>query len=118
MGEPPTKSGGAMQPLRVVLVACTAPRQTQQWQLSLPQGATVADALKACGQGAALSALSIGCEEGRGLIGVAVVIACGDLGVTEACLAANGVHYHKTGARLVVAPEKGQGVTFAFEELK
>jgi putative ubiquitin-RnfH superfamily antitoxin RatB of RatAB toxin-antitoxin module len=56
-----------MQPLRVVLVACTAPRQTQQWQLSLPQGATVADALKACGQGAALS---IGCEESRGLIGV------------------------------------------------
>ena len=67
MGEPATKSGDAMQPLRVVLVACTAPRQTQQWQLSLPQGATVADALKACGQGAALS---IGCEEGRGLIGV------------------------------------------------
>ncbi|PIF26584.1 sulfur carrier protein/hypothetical protein [Acidovorax sp. 56] len=70
MGESPTKSGDAMQPLRVVLVACTAPRQTHQWQLSLPQGATVADALKACGQGAALSALSIGCEEGRGLIGV------------------------------------------------
>ncbi|RLJ36473.1 RnfH family protein [Acidovorax sp. 106] len=68
MDEPPTKSGGAMQPLRIVLVACTAPRQTQQWQLSLPQGATVADALKACGQGAALS---VGCEEGnRGLIGV------------------------------------------------
>jgi hypothetical protein len=47
-----------------------------------------------------------------------LVIATADLGVTEACLAANGVHYHKTGARLVVAPEKGQGVTFAFEELK
>ena len=55
---------------------------------------------------------------GRGLIGAAVVMTSRDLGVTEACLAANGVHYHKTGARLVVAPEKGQGVTFAFEELK
>ena len=54
----------------------------------------------------------------RGLLGAAVVISTADLGVTEACLAANGVHYHKTGARLVVAPEKGQGVTFAFEELK
>lgn len=54
----------------------------------------------------------------RGLIGAAVVVAVADLGVTEACLAANGVHHHKTGARLVVAPEKGQGVAFAFEELK
>lgn len=54
----------------------------------------------------------------RGLIGAAVVVAVADLGVTQACLAANGVEYHSTGARLVVAPEKGQGVTFAFEELK
>lgn len=54
----------------------------------------------------------------RGLLGAAVVVAVVDLGVTEACLAANGVGYHKTGARLVVAPEKGQGATFAFEELK
>lgn len=54
----------------------------------------------------------------RGLLGAAVVVAVADLGVTEACLAANGVGYHKTGARLVVAPEMGQGVTFAFEELK
>jgi hypothetical protein len=54
----------------------------------------------------------------RGLLGAALVVAVADLGVTEARLAANGVHYHKTGARLVVAPEKGQGVTFAFEELK
>lgn len=56
--------------------------------------------------------------EGRGLIGGAVVVGCGDLGVTEACLAANGVAYQRTGARLVVAPEPGQGVAFAFEELK
>ncbi len=54
----------------------------------------------------------------RGLLGAAVVISTVDLGVTEACLAANGVRYHKTGARLVVAPDKGQGVAFAFEELK
>lgn len=54
----------------------------------------------------------------RGLQGAAVVIGVADLGVTEGCLAANGVDYRKTGARLVVAPAKGQGVTFAFEELK
>jgi Glyoxalase-like domain len=54
----------------------------------------------------------------RGLLGAVVVINSRDLGVTEACLAANGVRYHKTGARLVVAPDKGQGVAFAFEELK
>lgn len=54
----------------------------------------------------------------RGLIGASVVLSVADLGVTEACLAANGVHHHKTGARLVVALEKGQGVAFAFEELK
>jgi catechol 2,3-dioxygenase-like lactoylglutathione lyase family enzyme len=54
----------------------------------------------------------------RGLRGVAVVIGVADLGVTEACLTANGVRYNTTGARLVVAPEKGQGVAFAFEESK
>jgi catechol 2,3-dioxygenase-like lactoylglutathione lyase family enzyme len=54
----------------------------------------------------------------RGLRGAAVVIGVADLGVTEACLAAKGVRYHTTGARLVVAPEKGQGVAFAFEESK
>lgn len=54
----------------------------------------------------------------RGLVGAAVVIAVDDLGVTEACLAAKGVSYQKMGARVVVAPEKGQGVTFAFEEFK
>lgn len=54
----------------------------------------------------------------RGLLGCAVVVSVADLSVTEACLAANGVQYHKTGARLVVPPEKGQGATFAFEELK
>ncbi|RKE84816.1 VOC family protein [Rhizobium sp. AG855] len=54
----------------------------------------------------------------RGLLAAVVVVKSRDLGVTEACLAANGVRYHKTGARLVVAPEKGQGVAFAFEELK
>lgn len=54
----------------------------------------------------------------RGLIGAAVVVAVTDLGVTEAWLAANGVEHQRIGARLVIAPEKGQGVTFAFEELK
>jgi hypothetical protein len=54
----------------------------------------------------------------RGLLGAVVVVESRDLGVTETCLADNGVRYHKTGARIVVAPEKGQGVAFAFEELK
>lgn len=67
MGERPLQRGDVAPPLTVVLVACTAPRQTQQWPLSLPQGATVADALEACGQGAALS---MGGEEGRWLVGV------------------------------------------------
>ena len=67
MGKPPTQRGDEVPLLRVVLVACAAPRQTQQWSLTLPQGATVADALKACGQGAALSD---GCGEGRGRTGV------------------------------------------------
>ncbi|KPF44078.1 VOC family protein [Rhizobium sp. AAP43] len=55
---------------------------------------------------------------GRGLIGAAVVMTSRDLGVTEACLAANGVTYQRKGARIVVVPEKGQGVAFAFEEIK
>ena len=66
MGDASTRSGEAA-PLTVVLVACTSPRQTRQWQLSLPRGSTVADALQACGLGAALS---LGGEEGRALLGV------------------------------------------------
>ncbi|THV25237.1 VOC family protein [Peteryoungia ipomoeae] len=55
---------------------------------------------------------------GRGLLGAAIVIAVADLGVTHRCLTANGVEHERMGARLVVAPDKGQGVAFAFEELK
>lgn len=33
----------------VAVVTSAAPRQTQEWQLRLPAGATVADALRACG---------------------------------------------------------------------
>jgi hypothetical protein len=54
----------------------------------------------------------------RGLLGAVVVFASRDLGVTAACLAANGIAYQTIGARLVVAPQPGQGVAFAFEELK
>ncbi|MDH4439836.1 MAG: VOC family protein [Rhizobium sp.] len=54
----------------------------------------------------------------RGLVGAAVVLATADLKVTSACLAANGIAYQTIGARLVVAPQPGQGVAFAFEELK
>lgn len=35
--------------LQVTVVACVAARTTQEWVLSLPEGATVADALAACG---------------------------------------------------------------------
>lgn len=35
--------------LQVTVVACVAERTTQEWVLSLPEGATVADALAACG---------------------------------------------------------------------
>ena len=35
--------------MQITVVACMAPRQTQEWVLQLPEGATVADALRACG---------------------------------------------------------------------
>jgi hypothetical protein len=54
----------------------------------------------------------------RGLHGAVVVFASRDLAVTADCLAANGIDYQTIGARLVVAPQPGQGVAFAFEELK
>ena len=38
-----------MKSLRVTVVASLRPRHTQEWQLELPTGATVQDALKACG---------------------------------------------------------------------
>lgn len=39
---------GQMKSLRVTVVASLRPRHTQEWQLELPTGATVQDALKAC----------------------------------------------------------------------
>lgn len=35
--------------VRVSVVVCVAPRQTQEWELELPVGATAGDALRACG---------------------------------------------------------------------
>lgn len=35
-------------PLRVTVVVCVAPRQTQEWVQWLPEGSTVGDALRAC----------------------------------------------------------------------
>ncbi|MBB3459518.1 VOC family protein [Rhizobium sp. BK377] len=52
----------------------------------------------------------------RGLRGRAVLFAVGDLAVTEAHLAANGVTYTRKGNRILVKPTPGQGVLFAFEE--
>jgi Glyoxalase-like domain len=54
----------------------------------------------------------------RGLLGAVLVFASRDLGVTAAYLTGNGIAYQTIGARLVVAPQPGQGVAFAFEELK
>ncbi|SMC68471.1 VOC family protein [Rhizobium sp. RU36D] len=53
---------------------------------------------------------------GRGLCGRAVVFSVTDLGVTEKRLADRGVAYSNVAGRLVVAPGRGQGVAFAFEE--
>lgn len=44
-GEP----GTASTRLQVTVVVCVAPRETREWTLDLPQGALVADALRACG---------------------------------------------------------------------
>lgn len=44
-------SGSTVQ---VTVVVCIAPRKTQEWVLQLPEGATVADALRACGADGAL----------------------------------------------------------------
>ncbi|MBO3760237.1 VOC family protein [Ciceribacter sp. L1K22] len=52
----------------------------------------------------------------RGLRGRAVVFACGDLGVTERGLVANGVAFERRGNRLSVHAAPGQGVTYIFEE--
>lgn len=34
--------------LRITVVVCVAPRETKEWTLELPAGATVADALRHC----------------------------------------------------------------------
>jgi len=52
----------------------------------------------------------------RGLRGRAILFAVGDLAVTEAHLAANGVTYTRKGNRILVKPAPGQGALFAFEE--
>ena len=35
--------------LKITVAACLAPRQVREWGLELPMGATVQDALRACG---------------------------------------------------------------------
>ena len=47
-------------PLTVIVVVCLAPRQTQQWELQLPTGSTVAHALQACPSGSAWRQVSKG----------------------------------------------------------
>lgn len=52
---------------------------------------------------------------GRGLEAVAVAFRVGDIGVTERLLADRGIAFARHGARLVVPPAAGQGVSFVFE---
>ena len=52
-GHDVTEDHALQAPLTVIVVVCLAPRQTQQWELQLPPGATVADALQACPSGSA-----------------------------------------------------------------
>ncbi|RUM25274.1 VOC family protein [Rhizobium vallis] len=52
----------------------------------------------------------------RGLRGRAILFNVGDLAVTEAHLAANGVTYTRKNDRILVKPAPGQGTLFAFEE--
>ena len=47
-------------PLTVIVVVCLAPRQTKQWELQLPPGSTVEDALRACSSGSAWRQVSTG----------------------------------------------------------
>lgn len=52
----------------------------------------------------------------RGLRARAIVFAAGDLAVTAAHLAANGITYIRRSNRILVKPAPGQGAIFAFEE--
>jgi len=44
--------------MQITVVACLAPRQVREWALELPVGATVQDALKACGMDVQAAAAS------------------------------------------------------------
>ena len=46
MAESPPRN---QPPLQIVVAACLAPREVREWVLELPAGATVRDALQACG---------------------------------------------------------------------
>ena len=48
-GKPGEGSATAQVTVQVTVVVCVAPRETREWTLDLPQGALVADALRACG---------------------------------------------------------------------
>ena len=47
MADGQESPGGAT--VQVTVVVCLAPRETREWTLTLPAGATAADALRACG---------------------------------------------------------------------
>src|SRR3989344_3936966 len=59
--------------VQVTVVVCIAPRKTQEWVLQLPEGATVADALRACGADGALGAQGSADRPPLGLWGGAVL---------------------------------------------
>lgn len=47
MADGQESPGGAT--VQVTVVVCLGPRETREWTLTLPAGATAADALRACG---------------------------------------------------------------------
>lgn len=67
MGEAAGAPEDGVAVLNVVVVLCTAPRQTQQWQVQLPLGAIVADALSASGLKTEQAADFV---DGQGRIGI------------------------------------------------
>lgn len=61
--------------VQITVVVCLGPRNTQEWMLTLPLGATVGDALRACGADAVLSQQGSGGPPALGVWGRAATFA-------------------------------------------
>lgn len=66
------ETGAAHPMMQVSVVVCVAPRETREWTLDLPQGALVADALRACSAMPLPAPAQVGAvaETGLPLVGV------------------------------------------------